>query len=82
MTVTVCLMIVGFVMIFVEINGWSKSAGAHGILGVITTVLAFIQTTGAVFRPHPGDRKRPFFNWGHWLGGNLAHTMSGKYPPG
>ena len=26
----------------------------------------------AYFRPHPGTKRRPFFNWAHFLVGNLA----------
>lgn len=78
MSVTISLTMLGFVMIFIEINGWSKDGSPHAILGVVTTILCFVQSIGAVFRPPPGAKKRPFFNWGHWFGGNLAHVLGSK----
>ncbi|XP_017094126.2 putative ferric-chelate reductase 1 homolog [Drosophila bipectinata] len=48
---------------------------AHSIIGLITVILCFIQPIGARFRPGPNDKKRPYFNWGHWLGGYLAHIL-------
>ncbi len=33
----------------------------------------------AVFRPHPGDANRIFFNWAHWGVGTLAHTAASEY---
>ncbi|XP_055859170.1 putative ferric-chelate reductase 1 homolog isoform X2 [Episyrphus balteatus] len=76
MVTTWGLTMAGFVIIFVEIGGWSAARNPHAILGVITTVLCFIQPIGAIFRPGPNDRKRPIFNWLHWLGGNLAHIIA------
>ncbi|XP_062543328.1 putative ferric-chelate reductase 1 homolog isoform X2 [Armigeres subalbatus] len=76
MVLTWALTVAGFVIIFVEIGGWSKVDNPHGILGVVTTVLCFLQPIGAYFRPHPGTKRRPLFNWLHWLGGNLAHIIA------
>lgn len=74
MVTTWSLTIAAFVLIFVELRGWSTHP--HAILGVITTVLCFIQPIAAIFRPGPNDKKRPIFNWLHWLGGNLAHIIA------
>lgn len=76
MVLTWVLTVAGFVIIFVEIGGWSQVDNPHAILGVVTTVLCFLQPIGAYFRPHPGTKRRPLFNWLHWLGGNLAHIIA------
>uniref|UniRef100_A0A182KFZ1 Domon domain of stromal cell-derived receptor 2 n=1 Tax=Anopheles christyi TaxID=43041 RepID=A0A182KFZ1_9DIPT len=76
MIVTWALTVAGIVVIFVEIGGWSQVRNPHAILGMVTTVLCFLQPIGAFFRPHPGSSKRAIFNWLHWLGGNLAHVIA------
>ncbi|XP_066996318.1 putative ferric-chelate reductase 1 homolog [Anabrus simplex] len=74
MVLTWSLTVVAFILIFVDRQDWSD--GPHAILGVITTFLAFIQPFGAALRPHPDSRKRPIFNWLHWLVGNVAHILA------
>lgn len=76
MVLTWVLTMAGFVIIFVEIGGWSQVDNPHAILGTVTTVLCFLQPIGAYFRPHPGTKRRSLFNWLHWLGGNLAHIIA------
>lgn len=76
MCLTWLLTSAGFVLIFVELKAWSTEQNPHAILGVVTTILCFIQPIGAYFRPHPGTSKRPIFNWLHWLGGNSAHIIA------
>lgn len=76
MILTWALTLAGFVIIFVEIRGWSMVENPHAIFGTITTVLCFFQPIGAFFRPHPGSKKRPWFNWSHWLLGNAAHILA------
>ncbi|KAL9919695.1 putative ferric-chelate reductase 1 homolog isoform 1-T3 [Glossina fuscipes fuscipes] len=76
MVSTWSLTMVAFVLIFVEINGWSANQDRHAILGVVTTIICFIQPFGALFRPAPNSKNRPIFNWLHWLGGNLAHLLA------
>lgn len=75
MILTWSLTIAGFVLIFLELKDWSAEDNPHAILGCITTGLAFIQPFGAAFRPHPESRRRPIFNWLHWLVGNVAHIL-------
>nr|CAD7199938.1 unnamed protein product [Timema douglasi] len=70
------LTITAFVLIFVELKSWSSEDNPHAILGTVTTLLAFFQPIGALFRPHPGSRRRPIFNWLHWLLGNMAHILA------
>ncbi|XP_073846110.1 putative ferric-chelate reductase 1 homolog isoform X2 [Musca autumnalis] len=76
MVTTWSLTMAAFVIIFVEIGGWSGERNPHAILGLVTTILCFIQPIGALFRPAPNSKNRPFFNWAHWLGGNLAHLLA------
>ncbi|XP_020814503.1 putative ferric-chelate reductase 1 homolog isoform X1 [Drosophila serrata] len=73
MVTTWSLTIAAYVLIWVELKRavWH----AHSIIGLITVILCFLQPIGALFRPGPNDKKRPYFNWGHWLGGNLAHIL-------
>ncbi|KAH8285537.1 hypothetical protein KR054_010636 [Drosophila jambulina] len=73
MVTTWSLTIAAYVLIWVELKRavWH----AHSIIGLITVILCFLQPIGALFRPGPNDKNRPYFNWGHWLGGNLAHIL-------
>lgn len=78
MFLTWALTVAGSVLIVLELKGWSQARNPHAILGSITTILTFLQPIGAFFRPHPGSKNRPVFNWLHWLGGNVAHIVAGK----
>lgn len=78
MVLTWLLTIAAFVLIFIEIGGWSAEQNPHAILGTITTIICFLQPIGALFRPGPTSSKRPIFNWLHWLGGNVAHICASK----
>ncbi|GLV40393.1 uncharacterized protein CBL_04193 [Carabus blaptoides fortunei] len=75
MICTWALTVTGFILIFVELKSWSSERNPHAILGMITTIICFLQPIGAYFRPHPGTPKRSLFNWIHWLGGNVAHIL-------
>ncbi|XP_049881271.1 putative ferric-chelate reductase 1 homolog [Pectinophora gossypiella] len=76
MVATWVLTVAGFILILVEVGGWSTTGdNPHAITGIVTVILCFIQPIGAYFRPHPGTKKRPIFNWMHWLGGNAAHIL-------
>ncbi|KAL7737614.1 hypothetical protein ACLKA6_007724 [Drosophila palustris] len=74
MVTTWSLTIAAYILIWVELKRavWH----AHSITGLITVILCFLQPIGALFRPGPNDKMRPWFNWGHWLGGNLAHILA------
>lgn len=76
MVLTWSLTMAAFVLIFVELGDWSAARNPHAILGVITTAICFFQPIGALFRPAPNSKNRPFFNWGHWFGGNVAHILA------
>ncbi|CAK1547748.1 unnamed protein product [Leptosia nina] len=70
------LTVVGFIIILVEVGGFATTGdNPHAITGLVTVILCFIQPIGAYFRPHPGTRKRPIFNWAHWFFGNAAHIL-------
>ncbi|XP_021941194.1 putative ferric-chelate reductase 1 homolog isoform X2 [Zootermopsis nevadensis] len=80
MLLTWGLTVAAFVLIFLELKDWSAEDNPHAILGCATTAQAFVQPFGAAFRPHPDSRRRPTFDWLHWLVGNVAHilgTLSG-----
>ncbi|XP_063700552.1 putative ferric-chelate reductase 1 homolog isoform X2 [Culicoides brevitarsis] len=75
MILTWLLTIVGFILIFVKIGAWSSTKNPHPILGLITTILCFIQPLGALFRPAPNAKNRRWFNWIHFVIGNTAHFL-------
>ena len=78
MVTTWTLTMIAFIVIFVELKGWTSipvTQNPHAVIGCITTALAFIQPIMAYFRPHPGTPKRFIFNWAHWLVGNSAHIL-------
>ncbi|CAG7837806.1 unnamed protein product [Allacma fusca] len=80
MSLTVLFTVAGFVFIFVEVGGLTSWNGgnaekSHPILGIILTALALLQVCLALVRPHPGNSKRPLFNWAHWSVGNSAHII-------
>ncbi|XP_075038628.1 putative ferric-chelate reductase 1 [Mixophyes fleayi] len=67
MVLTVILTIIAFIMVFVEVAGWSGDTGAHPILGCIVMILSFLQPIAALFRPDPKSKRRFIFNWGHTI---------------
>lgn len=72
------LTIAGFVLIFLELNGWTDipiSQNPHALLGCITTGLCFMQPFIAMLRCAPDARRRPIFNWVHWFVGNAAQIV-------
>jgi len=83
MVITWILTVASFVIIFVEIDGWTAvptSTNPHAIIGCFATGLTFIQPFMAAFRPAPDSPKRFIFNWSHWLVGNVAHTLACQLP--
>ncbi|XP_048457496.1 putative ferric-chelate reductase 1 [Rhincodon typus] len=65
MMLTVITTIIGFVLAFVQVKGWSYSAGAHPVLGCTVMGLALIQPSVAFFRPSPDHERRFIFNIFH-----------------
>lgn len=78
MILTWLLTMLGFILIFVKIQAWSDTSNPHPILGVITTIMCFIQPIGAIFRPAPNDKNRRWFNWIHFIIGNATHLLASK----
>ncbi|KAG5675626.1 hypothetical protein PVAND_005515 [Polypedilum vanderplanki] len=76
MTLTLVLSTAAFIIIFVELRGWSTANNPHAILGTITMCLCFIQAFIGFTRPSPGSRNRKLFNWVHWFCGNAAHIFA------
>ena len=76
MSLTWLLTIAAVTIIWIDVGEWRTST--HSILGVIATVLCFIQPLTAFFRPAPDDEARPIFNFMHGSVGKLAHFLAGK----
>ncbi|CAD5111915.1 DgyrCDS1176 [Dimorphilus gyrociliatus] len=76
-TVVLCT-ITAFIVIFVEVKGFSQGSKPiiHAIIGIIVTVLCVLNPIMAVFRPPPKHPKRPIFNWLHFLAGQIAHILT------
>ncbi|KAJ7370793.1 DOMON domain-containing protein frrs1L [Desmophyllum pertusum] len=49
--------LVGFVLVFVHVEGWSEADVAHSVLGLIITVLVCVQPIMALMRPGPAAEK-------------------------
>ena len=78
MSLVVLITTIAIITIFASRGGWSRSAGAHGIVGIITFVLMFAQPIMAFFRPDKMASNRLYFNIGmkglKWL--NLEFFMN------
>lgn len=76
MSFTWLLTIASVTIIWIDVGEWRTST--HSVLGIIATVLCFIQPLTAFFRPPPDDEARPIFNFMHGSVGKLAHFLAGK----
>lgn len=76
-TVVLCT-IAGFIVIFIEVKGFSKGTKpvVHAALGVASTGLCILNPIMAVFRPPPQHPRRPIFNWLHFFAGETAHILT------
>lgn len=78
------LNIVAFILIFIEVKGYSNIPDipgkgylrSHPVLGIIVTALCVANPVMAFFRPGPDHKKRPLFNWAHWGVGMTAYILS------
>ncbi|XP_052807859.1 putative ferric-chelate reductase 1 homolog [Mya arenaria] len=76
--------VIGFIPIFVELEGYSqltppssKSATkAHPILGIICTVIMFLNPVMGLLRPGGDHKLRPLFNWAHLGVGVIGHILA------
>ncbi|KAK4319539.1 hypothetical protein Pmani_009527 [Petrolisthes manimaculis] len=72
------LTMAGLGLIVYYIGGWTSidpKVNPHAILGIISTGLCFIQPFMALCRCGPDHKRRPVFNWLHWLVGNCAQIL-------
>lgn len=77
MSINWLLTMSSFIMIFVHVGGWLQTDNPHPILGLITTILCFLQPIGAAFRPSPTAPYRFLFNIAHYFAGTAAYVMAG-----
>ncbi|KAH3700903.1 hypothetical protein DPMN_075884, partial [Dreissena polymorpha] len=76
--------IIAFVVIFIEVGGYSQVAPApgkaftkaHPILGIIVTALTVLNPLMALIRPAPDGQYRFHFNWAHFLVGTSGHVLA------
>lgn len=78
MILTLVFSIVGVSIMFYRFGVFTPQAGLHPIIGLLCVALCICQPINALFRCHPGTKKRPFFNWAHWFIGNTAQILGGK----
>ncbi|XP_046558230.1 putative ferric-chelate reductase 1 [Haliotis rubra] len=80
MSGTLLVTIIAFVLIFVEVEGYTEaeetSQKAHPILGIIVTVLVVLNPLMALLRPGPRSERRVIFNWAHYLVGKGAFILA------
>ncbi|XP_055337172.1 ferric-chelate reductase 1-like [Paramacrobiotus metropolitanus] len=80
MFLAVLASIAAFVIIYIRTGGlWTAtppSENAHPIIGFIAFVLGLMQPIVALFRPNPGAKNRPLFNWFHWGVGFACHILA------
>ncbi|XP_067657590.1 putative ferric-chelate reductase 1 [Haliotis asinina] len=80
MSGTLLLTIIAFVLIFVEVEGYTEaeetSQKAHPILGIIVTALVVLNPLMALLRPGLRSERREIFNWAHYLVGKGAFILA------
>ncbi|XP_050400921.1 ferric-chelate reductase 1 [Patella vulgata] len=73
------LTVIGFILIFIEADGYSEFPDlpqrAHPILGIIIFICVLINPILALIRPDEENRCRPVFNWFHWAFGTIAFVL-------
>lgn len=73
--------IAAFIIIFIHTGEYfTPEEGTvrflHALFGTFVTFLVILNPIMALFRPHPGEPKRPIFNWAHWGVGTLAYNLA------
>lgn len=79
MMFTWSLTLTAFIMIFIDVDGWSKEELPHALLGTITTMICFLHPILASFRPTLDSPKRKYFNMGHAFGGSVAQILAREF---
>jgi len=69
MSLCLLLMLMAFIIILVEVKGWSSEAGKHHFAGLFAVIAFLIQPVMASLRPTPDHPRRIVFNWAHRLVG-------------
>ncbi|XP_048246036.1 putative ferric-chelate reductase 1 [Haliotis rufescens] len=81
MTGTLLFTVIAFILIFVEVEGYTKAEEpgqkAHPILGIVATILVVLNPIMALLRPGPKSERRVYFNWAHFLVGKGAFLVAG-----
>jgi small-conductance mechanosensitive channel len=76
----VILTIIGVIIIFVEVGGYSDvdelPGKAHPILGIIIFICILIIPLVALIRPHEDHNCRPVWNWFYWLFTTIANVLA------
>ncbi|KAH9510324.1 hypothetical protein Btru_042775 [Bulinus truncatus] len=75
------LTVIGFILIFFEVQGLSDISilhlkKLHPVVGIATTCLIILQMLMGLFRPSSTSVNRPVFNYGHWLLGIVTHVAT------
>ncbi|XP_076307156.1 putative ferric-chelate reductase 1 homolog isoform X2 [Tachypleus tridentatus] len=77
MLLSLSLVIAGFVLIFLHVEGWSQvDPNPHPITGCVATGLALLQPVMALFLPKPDAKNRSIYNWLHWFVGNTSKILA------
>lgn len=79
MVLTLLLSLAGVAVMFYRFGIFTPETGWHPIFGLICVALCICQPIMALFRCHPGTKRRPLFNWVHWFVGNTAQITGGTY---
>lgn len=80
MAVCCGLTLISFIVIFIDLRGYSGLDVfpdlLHPILGIIVTILTLLNPLIALCRCDPVHENRPCFNWIHWLVGTIAYVLA------
>lgn len=84
MVAAVVCVVIGFIPIFVEVEGYSQivseeskeSVKSHPILGIVVTVMCFLNPIMALFRPGNDHKFRWIFNWLHLAVGVVSQILA------
>lgn len=81
MSMTWILTIIAVIVIFIEkktdpLQPSQILTNPHGLIGLISSILAFIQPFMAFFRPGPNSRKRSLFNYSHFTVGMTSMLLA------
>lgn len=80
MSMLVLLVVIAFIIIFVEVGGYSRADylpyEAHPILGIIIFCCILLNPIIALLRPAEDHKCRPCVNWIHWFFGTVAWCLA------